>query len=68
LGADHHSTLASKHNLAATYSRQGKYDRAETLFREVADSWKQKEGADSTGYANNLQLLGFILLFQKKFS
>jgi serine/threonine protein kinase/lipopolysaccharide biosynthesis regulator YciM len=68
LGADNHYTLICKGSLAALYRDQGKYDRAETLFRELAAYWKQKEGADSTGYANNLQLLSFTLLLQKKFT
>jgi hypothetical protein len=48
------------------YRAQGQYDRAELLLRELADSWKQKAGADSLQYARPLADLGLNRLLQKK--
>jgi tetratricopeptide (TPR) repeat protein len=68
LGANNRSTLSTKNGLAGLYREEGKYDRAETLFHELADSWKQKDGADSPQYANQLSGLGSTLLRQQKFT
>ena len=46
LGADHLDTLTSMHNLASTYSDQGRWGAVEELFVEVVETSKKKVGAD----------------------
>ncbi len=46
--------------------KMGKPGRAEPILREVADFWKEKDGADSPRYAGELAYLGLNLLHQKR--
>ncbi|KAI6777609.1 uncharacterized protein J7T54_002877, partial [Emericellopsis cladophorae] len=46
LALGHTSTLTSMANLASTYSNQGRWEEAETLFVQVMETSKTKLGAD----------------------
>jgi tetratricopeptide (TPR) repeat protein len=62
LGADHPSTLASKNDLAELNHYQGKFDRAESLYKEVFDGRMANLGADhldTLESKNNLAVLYF---------
>ncbi len=46
LGADHPDTLTSMSNLASTYRKQGRWDKAETLDIQAMEKSKTQLGAD----------------------
>jgi serine/threonine protein kinase/tetratricopeptide (TPR) repeat protein len=51
---------------AETFARAGRFDKAETLLRQLTESTKQRAGAGSLAYAGELAKLGFNLLRQNK--
>ncbi len=67
-GPKHASTHTILLNLAGCHERLGEHAKAEPLYREMAEFWKQQAGADSQQYAAALSGLGQCLLAQKKYA
>jgi serine/threonine protein kinase/lipopolysaccharide biosynthesis regulator YciM len=67
LGLDHPDTLQSKHNLARLYQEQGKYGRAESLFREVLQARTAKLGDDHPSTLETKNNLALVYYDQEQY-
>jgi tetratricopeptide (TPR) repeat protein len=61
LGFAHSHTQIYVRNLADCYAKAGQPENAEPLWRQLAEFWKEKAGAESPQYARELNSLGLNL-------
>jgi serine/threonine protein kinase/tetratricopeptide (TPR) repeat protein len=68
LGLAHPDTLLFVRNLIDCYDLMKAPEKAEPLVRELAEFWREKTGADSLRFAQQLAVLGWNQLQQQKAS
>jgi tetratricopeptide (TPR) repeat protein len=61
LGPEHPDTLASRHNLASTLNKQGKYAEAEAEYRAVLKLWEKVLGAEHPNTLSSRNGLAWLL-------
>jgi tetratricopeptide (TPR) repeat protein len=66
VGLAHPNTQLSISHLIDCYDSMKAPEKAEPLLRELAEFWKEKAGADSLPFAEQLAVLGLNLMQQQK--
>ncbi|KAF1985833.1 hypothetical protein K402DRAFT_454822 [Aulographum hederae CBS 113979] len=64
LGDEHPDTLNNMHSLALTFSRQGRWVKAEELFVQVVEIQKKIQGEEDLGTLNSMNGLASTILNQ----